>query len=89
MEVIKFCVNVNGVGMVESTTNKKGAEPSFWQVLVSTTLSFFGVSGESPPKRGFKLGSLLLYVVGGFVLVLGFIVVVMGIFKWVLALIVG
>lgn len=68
---------------------KKDGELSFWQVLVSTMLSFFGVSNESRRKRDFKLGSPLVFIVSGFLLVLGFIVIVMGAIKWVLALLVG
>ena len=85
--MIKFCANVDGEG--KSKMKKKDVELSFWQVLVSTMLSFFGVSNESRRKRDFKLGSPLVFIVSGFVLVLGFIVIVMGAIKWVLALLVG
>jgi len=71
--------------MTKNRLKKKVVSIAFWQVLVSTMFSFFGVSTESRRQRDFEQGSPLVFIACALVLLLVFLLVVMGVVRWVLA----
>jgi hypothetical protein len=58
--------------------------PSFWQMVGSTMLSFFGVSKESRRQRDFQHGNPKVFIVTGFILTFLFVMAVIGLVKLVL-----
>jgi len=58
--------------------------PTFWQMVGSTMLSFFGVSKESRRKRDFEHGDPKVFIATGFIMAFLFIMIVVGAVQLVL-----
>lgn len=59
---------------------------TFLQIVKSTFMSFFGVQKESIRKRDFEKGRPIHFIATGLVLTISFILVLLGVVKFVLYL---
>ena len=71
--------------MAKNDLEKQRLELPFWQMLLSTMLSFLGVSSESRRRRDFERGDPKVFIMSAVILLVLFMSLLLSSVKWVLA----
>lgn len=71
--------------MAKNGVDEKELALPFWQMLLSTLLSFLGVASESRRRRDFGRGKPMVFIASAVILLVLFILLLLSGVKWVLA----
>lgn len=71
--------------MTNEKKQKDPEAPTFWQIVMSTLASFFGVQSNKNRERDFKHGSPLPFIIAGIIVTVLFIATVVTVVRLVLS----